>query len=155
MLQTDSQAAFNLFCSKMLTSRFHGSEPSMTQICKLVMWSAWECSDVVVRLANVRHFFSRTNCREPPSCLRWNHMAQVSNSLARSVIIFGQWGNMKSRLELARRYYNAHVLLRLQIPECSTCILACQSGQDVYCYLISISYLSILSVIFLFYFYIF
>lgn len=94
VLQTDSQAAFNLFCSKMLTSRFHRSEPSMTQLCKLVMWNAWECSDVVVRLANVRHFFGRTNCREPPSCLRWNHMVVWCKllPLLHLVVVVWWWG---------------------------------------------------------------
>lgn len=45
-------------------------------------------------------------------------------NLAQSVIISGLQGNTEWSLELARRYYTAHVPLILQIPECSASILA-------------------------------
>lgn len=38
-------------------------------------------------------------------------------NLACSVIVFGLRGNTNPLLELARRYYTAHVLLIIQIPE--------------------------------------
>ncbi|XP_076738741.1 uncharacterized protein LOC143416978 [Maylandia zebra] len=51
-------------------------------------------------------------------------------NLARSLITFGPRGHTKLLLELACRSYTVHVLLILQIPECSVGVLARQSGQD-------------------------